>query len=274
MVTDRGPGSRMCQLQAAGGSNAREAVAMAGVEAEVVKVIDYREIVARGVMSTPGPGHRRQGRQHGPRPVGRRHRRVALHRLIWVGPGGALPRAAIPGPIADGALTGGYRTTTMQRPDPMDVSRTAAASPSVADGGIAPVGTSRPDSGVTSATAGNGCTHRSDPAPFRGFAQSSASSGLLLMAAAVFAMVMANSPWSESWTALWETKLTFSLGSWSFSLSLLHWINDGPHGHLLPGGRPRDQARGPRRRGWHPFDAPRCPSWLPQAERSCPRSST
>jgi len=35
-------------------ANAREAVAMAGVQAEVVKVTDYAEIAARGVMSTPG----------------------------------------------------------------------------------------------------------------------------------------------------------------------------------------------------------------------------
>jgi len=33
-------------------ANAREAVAMAGVQAEVVKVTDYAEIAARGVMST------------------------------------------------------------------------------------------------------------------------------------------------------------------------------------------------------------------------------
>ena len=35
-------------------ANAREAVAMAGVQAEVVKVTDYADIAARGVMSTPG----------------------------------------------------------------------------------------------------------------------------------------------------------------------------------------------------------------------------
>jgi small redox-active disulfide protein 2 len=34
--------------------NAREAVTMAGVDAEVLHVTDPREIVARGVMSTPG----------------------------------------------------------------------------------------------------------------------------------------------------------------------------------------------------------------------------
>jgi small redox-active disulfide protein 2 len=35
-------------------ANAREAVMMAGVEAEVLHVTDPREIVGRGVMSTPG----------------------------------------------------------------------------------------------------------------------------------------------------------------------------------------------------------------------------
>jgi small redox-active disulfide protein 2 len=35
-------------------ANAREAVAMVGAEAEVLHVTDPREIVSRGVMSTPG----------------------------------------------------------------------------------------------------------------------------------------------------------------------------------------------------------------------------
>jgi small redox-active disulfide protein 2 len=35
-------------------ANAREAVAIVGVEAEVLHVTDPREIVGRGVMSTPG----------------------------------------------------------------------------------------------------------------------------------------------------------------------------------------------------------------------------
>jgi small redox-active disulfide protein 2 len=46
-----GPGCPNCQRLEA---NAREAVAMAGVEAEIVKVTDYRQIVSYGVMSTPG----------------------------------------------------------------------------------------------------------------------------------------------------------------------------------------------------------------------------
>jgi small redox-active disulfide protein 2 len=46
-----GPGCANCKRLEA---NAREAVVMAGVDAEVVKIVDYREIMARGVMQTPG----------------------------------------------------------------------------------------------------------------------------------------------------------------------------------------------------------------------------
>jgi small redox-active disulfide protein 2 len=46
-----GPGCNNCKRLEA---NAREALAMAGVEAEIVKVVDYPEIAARGVINTPG----------------------------------------------------------------------------------------------------------------------------------------------------------------------------------------------------------------------------
>lgn len=46
-----GPGCPNCQKLEA---NVRDAVSRAGVEAEIVKVTDYREILAHGVMSTPG----------------------------------------------------------------------------------------------------------------------------------------------------------------------------------------------------------------------------
>jgi small redox-active disulfide protein 2 len=46
-----GPGCNNCvRLE----KNAREAVAMAGIDAEVTKVTDYAEIMAYGIMSTPG----------------------------------------------------------------------------------------------------------------------------------------------------------------------------------------------------------------------------
>ncbi len=46
-----GHGCANCQKLEA---NARDAVAMAGVEAEVVKVTEDAEIAVRGVMTTPG----------------------------------------------------------------------------------------------------------------------------------------------------------------------------------------------------------------------------
>ncbi len=46
-----GPGCNNCQRLEA---NARAAVAMAGVEAEIIKVTDYGQIMGYGVMSTPG----------------------------------------------------------------------------------------------------------------------------------------------------------------------------------------------------------------------------
>jgi NhaA family Na+:H+ antiporter len=64
-------------------------------------------------------------------------------------------------------------------------------------------------------------------APFREFTRSSASSGLLLMAAAVVAMVLANSPWSTQWDELWHIELSITLGPLDISQTLLHWINDG-----------------------------------------------
>ena len=46
-----GPGCSNCKrLEAV----AREAVLMAGVEAEIRHVTDYQEIMAHGIMSTPG----------------------------------------------------------------------------------------------------------------------------------------------------------------------------------------------------------------------------
>jgi len=46
-----GPGCANCaRLEQA----AHQAVEMAGVEAEVIKITDYGDIIARGVMSTPG----------------------------------------------------------------------------------------------------------------------------------------------------------------------------------------------------------------------------
>ena len=51
MIEVLGPGCNNCQRLEA---TVREVVARAGIEAEIRHVVDYREIAARGVMSTPG----------------------------------------------------------------------------------------------------------------------------------------------------------------------------------------------------------------------------
>jgi len=46
-----GPGCNNCERLE---KNTREAIAMAGIDAEITKVTDYAEIMAYGIMSTPG----------------------------------------------------------------------------------------------------------------------------------------------------------------------------------------------------------------------------
>jgi len=60
--------------------------------------------------------------------------------------------------------------------------------------------------------------------PVRKFLGIEASSGILLVIAALVALVWANSPWSNSYHDLWDTELTISLGD---SISLEH------HGHPI-----------------------------------------
>ncbi|WP_228281738.1 Na+/H+ antiporter NhaA [Rubrobacter marinus] len=63
--------------------------------------------------------------------------------------------------------------------------------------------------------------------PFQDFTRKQSSGGILLVAAATIALAWANSPWGESYAALWHTKLTVGLGDYSLSKDLTHWINDG-----------------------------------------------
>ena len=63
--------------------------------------------------------------------------------------------------------------------------------------------------------------------PFQEFARLQASSGILLLACTVLALLWANSPWAGGYTHLLETKVTVGGGGFALSESLLHWINDG-----------------------------------------------
>ncbi|MFV0421541.1 Na+/H+ antiporter NhaA [Oleidesulfovibrio sp.] len=64
-------------------------------------------------------------------------------------------------------------------------------------------------------------------APFRRFFAIEASSGILLMATTVLALVWANSGLADSYHALWANKVTIGFGDYALSKALILWINDG-----------------------------------------------
>jgi len=63
--------------------------------------------------------------------------------------------------------------------------------------------------------------------PFQRFSQKEASSSILLLSAIVIALVWANSPFSPLYYSLLHTGLSLTVGTFSISRSLIHWINDG-----------------------------------------------
>jgi Na+/H+ antiporter NhaA len=64
-------------------------------------------------------------------------------------------------------------------------------------------------------------------APVRDFLSTESGSAAILLAAAVAALVWANSPWSDSYESLWTTKLSIQVGSAGISEDLRGWVNDG-----------------------------------------------
>ena len=62
--------------------------------------------------------------------------------------------------------------------------------------------------------------------PVREFLRVEAAGSVLLLAAAVVALVWANSPWSEAYDALWATPITLDLGVITLEESLQQWVND------------------------------------------------
>ncbi|MDX1476301.1 MAG: Na+/H+ antiporter NhaA [Saprospiraceae bacterium] len=63
--------------------------------------------------------------------------------------------------------------------------------------------------------------------PFQKFIRIESLSGILLLGATVLAMLWANSPWSESYTALWEYQIGINSEHFSLTKPLILWINDG-----------------------------------------------
>jgi NhaA family Na+:H+ antiporter len=63
--------------------------------------------------------------------------------------------------------------------------------------------------------------------PLQRFIQYEASSGILLCFMAILALVWANSPFSESYSAIWQTPLVIGIGEAVLEKPLLKVINDG-----------------------------------------------
>src|SRR5688500_2259358 len=64
-------------------------------------------------------------------------------------------------------------------------------------------------------------------ATLREFLSTAAGGAIVLLAATLAALVWANSPWRDSYVALWDTEISLSAGSFALSHDLGHWINDG-----------------------------------------------
>lgn len=64
------------------------------------------------------------------------------------------------------------------------------------------------------------------PRALRRFLATEASGGVVLLLATIAALVWANSPWHESYEALWETVLSIRIGGLGIQEDLRHWVND------------------------------------------------
>ena len=64
-------------------------------------------------------------------------------------------------------------------------------------------------------------------APVESFLAIEAASGIVLIAAAVIALIWANSPWRESYSTVLHTPVGATLGAFVFERDLHFWINDG-----------------------------------------------
>jgi len=64
-------------------------------------------------------------------------------------------------------------------------------------------------------------------APLNEFVRSNVAGGIILMAAALIALVWANSPFADTYHELWQTRVTVGFGEVIVSKPLALWINDG-----------------------------------------------
>ncbi|MEJ2078282.1 MAG: Na+/H+ antiporter NhaA [Acidobacteriota bacterium] len=63
--------------------------------------------------------------------------------------------------------------------------------------------------------------------PLERFLHVEAASGIILLLCTILALALANSPFGESYEAIWQTKVGFQFGGFEMVHKLRHWINDG-----------------------------------------------
>jgi Na+:H+ antiporter, NhaA family len=62
--------------------------------------------------------------------------------------------------------------------------------------------------------------------PLRRFLAIEAASSILLLAATLAALALANSPWRAAWEHFWHQRVALEIGGFELALSLAHWVND------------------------------------------------
>ena len=63
--------------------------------------------------------------------------------------------------------------------------------------------------------------------PFEHFIHAQTTTGIILMFMTVVALILANTPLTESYAHFFHTKVNLTVGTWQLSHTIHHWINDG-----------------------------------------------
>jgi len=63
--------------------------------------------------------------------------------------------------------------------------------------------------------------------PFEHFLHAQTTTGMVLMFMTILALILANSPLTESYADFFHTKINLDVGTWQLSHTIHHWINDG-----------------------------------------------
>jgi len=63
--------------------------------------------------------------------------------------------------------------------------------------------------------------------PFEHFLHAQTTTGMVLMFMTVLALILANTPFAETYAHFFHTKVDLTVGSWELSHTIHHWINDG-----------------------------------------------